>query len=113
MLELASLLSAYLSFGLLYCSRTERSRRQRLSPQERRDKQLFRAAALLALACAWGLWSWHQGSESAWLVVPVAYMLSALLQVIGSEFWPQAMNKLNIVCPSAAGVLVALEVFGG
>lgn len=113
MLELASLCSVYLAFGLLFASRVSRSERRRLSSRSLLDKQISRGTAPVVLVASWLLWSWAQSAAAAWLVVPVAFMLSGAIQTIGFELWPKAMKTLVFVSPAAAGILVALEVASG
>ncbi|WP_437723836.1 hypothetical protein [Sorangium sp. So ce861] len=111
MVEIASLLSAYLAFALLHAARPERVPFD-VAPRLR-GQRAWRVAArvLAAVSFALSVWLWRrtEAGPAAYLVPFAALLCAASLFVLLAPLWPRAAWGLALLSPPA---VVALSLAG-
>lgn len=111
MVEIASLLSAYLAFALLHAARPERVPFG-VAPWLRRWRAWrFAARALAAVSFSLSVWLWRrtEAGPAAYLVPFAALLCAASLFVLLAPLWPRATWGLALLSPP---VVVALSFAG-
>ncbi|WP_437926837.1 hypothetical protein WMF37_48685 [Sorangium sp. So ce291] len=115
MVEIASLLAAYLAFALLHAARPERVP-FRVAPRLRRRRAWRIAArALAAASFSLSVWLWRrtEAGPAAFLVPFAAFLCAASLFVLLAPVWPRAAWGLALLCPPAVAALSFAGAFHG
>jgi hypothetical protein len=109
-LQLAAALSIYVSLALLYAAEPERLPAGWVASGHHRWGAFSRAAALVGVVIAAGLFSVSASGRAAFLVISSAILAVTTVFILLVSLWPRAMLALALISPPLIAGLVA---FGG